>query len=104
MGVILLAGSTLPDRPLGEGPYYNTKIIVCSKIDEQIKLYAVCSQDLNEIKEQLSNMEENDDNYDMIAPNTQNIELQDDAEGAQDLHPGLTESCDLSEDIGFHLL
>ena len=71
-----------------------------AKIDEQMKLYAVCSQDLNEIEEQLSNMEENDENYDMIAPNTQNIELQDEAEGAQDLHPDLTESYDLSEDIG----
>jgi len=71
-----------------------------AKIDEQMKLYAVCSQDLNEIEEQLSNMEENDDNYDMIAPNTQNIELQDEAEGTQDLHPDLTESYDLSEDIG----
>ena len=45
-------------------------------------------------------MEENGNNYDLIAPNTQNIELQDEAEGAQDLHPDLTESYDLSEDIG----
>ena len=36
----------------------------------------------------------------MIAPNTRNIELQDGAEGAQDLHPDLTERYDLSEDIG----
>ena len=46
-------------------------------------------------------MEDGDDYYyDMIAPNTQNLELQDEAEGAQDLHPDLTESYDLSEDIG----
>ena len=45
-------------------------------------------------------MEENGNNYDLITPNTQNIELQDEAEGAQDLHPDLTESYDLSEDIG----
>ena len=71
-----------------------------AKIGEQMKLYTVCNQDLNAIEEQLSNMEDNDDNYDMIAPDTQNKGLQDDAEGAQDLHPDLTESYDLSEDIG----
>ena len=38
-----------------------------AKIDEQMKLYVVCSQDLNEIEEQLTNMEEEDDNYDMTA-------------------------------------
>ena len=65
-----------------------------------MKLYAVCSQDLNEIEEKLSSMEENGNNYDLIAPNTQNVELQDEAEGAQDLHPDLTERYDLSEDIG----
>lgn len=45
-------------------------------------------------------MEDNDDNYDMIGPNTQDLELQDEAEGAQYLHPDLTVSYDLSEDIG----
>lgn len=65
-----------------------------------MKLYADCRQDLNEIKEKLSSMEENGNNYDLIAPNTQNIKLQDQAEDAQDLHPDLTESYDLSEDIG----
>ena len=80
--------------------YQEHCLLLKAKIDEQMKLYAVCSQDLNEIEEQLSNMEENDDSCDMIAPNTQNIELQDEAEGAQDLHPELTESYDLSEDIG----
>ena len=51
-----------------------------------MELYAVCSEDLNEIEEQLGNMEENDDSYDMIIPNAQNTELQDEAEGAQDFH------------------
>ena len=35
-----------------------------------------------------------------ILLNTQNLEPQDEEEGAQDLHPDLPESCDLSEDIG----
>ena len=65
-----------------------------------MKLNAVFGEDLNEIEEQLGSMEENDVNYDMIAPNTQNTELQDEAEGAQDLHPYLTKRFDLSEYIG----
>ena len=63
-----------------------------------MELYAVCSEDLNEIEEQFGNMEENDGSFDMIIPNAQNTELQDEAEGAQDLHPDLTQSYDLSED------
>ena len=63
-----------------------------------MELYAVCSEDLNEIEEQFGNMEENDGSFDMIIPNAQNTELQDEAEGAQDLHPDLTKSYDLSED------
>lgn len=45
-----------------------------------MKLNAVFGEDLNEIEEQLGSMEENDVYYDMIAPNTQNTELQDEAE------------------------
>ena len=45
-------------------------------------------------------MENNDDNYHLIAPATQNIERQDESEGAQDLHPDLNENYDLSSDIG----
>ena len=69
-------------------------------IDEQMKLYAMCSDDLNEIQNQLNNMEENDDNYDLIAPGTQNIELQDELEGTQDLHVDFNENYDLSGDLG----
>ena len=62
-----------------------------------MKQYALCSQDdLNEIQEQLNNMENGDDNYyDMIAPNPQKLELQDEEEGVQALHPDLTETYDL---------
>ena len=46
-------------------------------IDEQMKLYAMCTDDLNEIQNQLNNMEDTDDNYDRIASGTQSIEFQD---------------------------
>ena len=69
-------------------------------IDEQIKLYAICSQDLNEIQEQLNNMDDDDDNYDLIAPGMQNIERLDESEGTQDLHPELNGHYDLSGDLG----
>ena len=55
-------------------------------IDYQMKFYAICSQDMNDIQEQLHNMEDNDEYYDLIAPGTQNIERQDESEGTQDLH------------------
>ena len=35
-------------------------------IDEQMKQYAMCSEDLNEIQDQLNNMDENDANYDLV--------------------------------------
>ena len=65
-----------------------------------MKLYAMCSDDLNEIQNQLSNMEDNDDNYDLIAPVAQNIELQDELEGTQDLHADFNENYDLYGDLG----
>ena len=45
-------------------------------------------------------MDNDDDDYDLIAPATQNIERQDKSEGAQDLHPDFNENYDLSSDIG----
>ena len=69
-------------------------------IDEQMKQYAMCTEDLNEIQDQLDNMDGNDANYDLIAPGTQNIECQDESEGARDLHPDFNEHYDLSGDLG----
>ena len=43
-------------------------------------------------------MEDTDDNYDRIAPGAQSIELQDEFEGTQDLHPDFNENYDLSGD------
>ena len=69
-------------------------------IDDQMKFYAICSQNMNEIQEQLNNMDDNDENFDLIAPGTQNIERQDESEGTQDLHPEFNENYDLSGDLG----
>ena len=75
-------------------------LIVKDLIDAQMKLYAVCSDDLNKINEYISGLVESEDQFDSIAPLTQNIEYQDEAEGQQDLHPDFNENYDLSEDVG----
>ena len=79
--------------------YQEHFLLVEDAIDEQMKQYAICSENLNDIQEHLNNIEESDE-YDLIAPLTQNMEYQDDAEGMQDLHPDFNESYDLSDDIG----
>ena len=60
-------------------------------IDKQMKKYAICSEDLNEIEQHLNTTDCNENLFDFTATNTQNIELQDEAEGAEDLHPDLNE-------------
>ncbi|CAB4004954.1 Hypothetical predicted protein [Paramuricea clavata] len=70
---------------------------VKNTIDEQMKCYAMCSEDLNVTQDQLNNVEDSDENYDLIAPGTQNIEHQD--EDAQELHPEFNETYDLSGDL-----
>ena len=40
------------------------------------------------------------DRYDDIAPCTQSVEQQDEAEGDKDLHPDFNESYNLSDDLG----
>ena len=64
-----------------------------------MKQYAVCSEDLNNIQEHL-NDDDNEDQFDSIAPVTQATEAQDEDEGNQNLHPDLNEQYDMSEDIG----
>ncbi|CAB4032107.1 ATP-dependent DNA helicase PIF1, partial [Paramuricea clavata] len=86
---------------LGNCPSYKERYLqVKNAIDQQMKQYAICSEDLNDIQQQLNNMEDNDDNYDLIAPGTQNIEREDESEGTQDLHPDLNANYDLSGDLG----
>ena len=69
-------------------------------IDEQMKQYAVCSDDLNEIQAHMIGCDKNEDQFDSIASCTQGIEYQDEDEGLQDLHPDFSENNDLSQDIG----
>ena len=80
--------------------YQEHYLQVENRIDEQMKLYAMCSDDMNEIQNQLNDMEDNDEHYDLIAPGTKNIELQDESEGTQDLHPDFNENYDLAGDLG----
>ena len=60
----------------------------------------MCSNNINEIQDQLNSMVDNDDNYDLLPPGTQNTEQQDESEGTKDLHPDLNENYDLSGDLG----
>lgn len=41
-----------------------------------------------------------EDSYDIIAPYTQNVEQQDQADSDTDLHPDFNKSYNLSDDIG----
>jgi hypothetical protein len=68
------------------------------EIGEQMRQYAVCSEDLNEIQHHLQECD--DDMFDTIAPVTQDTERQDEDEGNTDTHPDLNEAYDLSEDLG----
>lgn len=40
------------------------------------------------------------DSYDLIAPATQSVELQDEAEGSRDLHSDFNENYNFADDIG----
>ena len=68
------------------------------EIGEQMKQYAVCSEDVDEIQQHLN--DDNEDQFGSIAAVTQDTELQDEDVGNQDLHPDLNEQYDMSEDIG----
>ena len=80
--------------------YQEYYLLLKEQIDKQMMQYAVCSEDLNEIEQDLHNTDYNDEQFDPIAPNTQNVELQDEAEGTEDLHPDFSENYDLSDDLG----
>ncbi|CAB3983616.1 ATP-dependent DNA helicase PIF1 [Paramuricea clavata] len=70
------------------------------EIREQMRQYAVCTEDLNEIGHHLQECDDND-MYDTIAPVTQDVERQDEDEGCTDTHPDLNETFDhLSENLG----
>ena len=68
------------------------------EITEQMRQYAVCSEDLNAIQHHLQECD--DDLYDTIAPVTQHAERYDQDEGNTDTHPDLIYTKNLSEDLG----
>ena len=80
--------------------YQEHYFLLKERIDNQMLQYAICSEDLTEIELHLQNADCNEDQFNLIAPNTQNIELQDEAEGTEDLHPDFSENYDLSDDLG----
>ena len=55
--------------------YQEYYLLLKEQIDKQMMQYAVCSEDLNEIEQDLHNTDYNDEQFDPIAPNTQNVEL-----------------------------
>ena len=77
--------------------YEDRCMVLPNVIKEQMKQYAVCNEDFNEIQQQINQIE---DRYDDIAPCTQNIERQHQAEGDQDLHPDFSGNYNLSDDLG----
>ena len=80
--------------------YQEHYLLLKEKIEKQMLQYAVCSEDLHKIEQHLHNADYSDEHFDSIAPNTQNIELQDEGEGTEDLHPDFSETYDLSHDLG----
>lgn len=75
-------------------------LLLKEEIDKQMRQYAVCSEDVNEIEQHLHDTEFSDSQNDLVAPNAQNAELQDEALGNEDLHPEFNEHYDLSDDLG----
>jgi len=83
---------------LGTFSSYQERYMALSKlIDKQMKEYAVCDEDLNEIQQDMNRIEES---YETVAPCTEQFEQQDYNEGVQDLHPDFNESYNLSNDLG----
>ncbi|PFX25823.1 hypothetical protein AWC38_SpisGene9511 [Stylophora pistillata] len=77
--------------------YEDICMVLSNVIKEQMKQNAVFNEDFNEIQQQINQIE---DRYDHIAPCTQNIERQQQAEGDQDLHPYLCGNYNLSDNLG----
>ena len=77
--------------------YKERYILLSNVISKQMEQYAVCNQDFNEMEQEMTSVE---DSYDSIAPATQSVELQDEAEGSRDLHPDFNENYNFADDIG----
>ena len=80
--------------------YQERYLLLKAQIDKQMLQYAICSEDLTEIELHLQNADCNEDQFNLIAPNKQNVELHDEAEGTEELHPDFRENYDLSDDLG----
>ena len=74
------------------------------KINEKVKEFSLCNIDFNDIQEHINDMDDMDNQYDIIAPTTQNAECQDEMEGNQDLEPDFNENYNLADDIGIPLV
>jgi hypothetical protein len=78
--------------------YKDHYMACCEQINQQMKQYAVCAEDLDNIQH---NLDENDDHeFDTIVPVTQHAELQDENEGNIDLQPDFSGRYDISNDLG----
>ena len=60
--------------------YQERYMLLFNAIEKQMKQYAICNEDLNEVQQEMNTLEESY-MYDTIAPCTQNIEHRDQAEG-----------------------
>ena len=72
-------------------------MLLSNATNDQMKQYAVCNQDFNEIQQDMGRTE---DRYGDIAPCTESLEQQDQAEGDHDLHSDFTGNYNLLDDLG----
>ena len=77
--------------------YQEGYMLLSDAINNQMKQYAVCNEDFHEIQQEMNRIEER---FDEIAPCTQSLEHEDQAEGDQDLHPDFSRNYNLSDDLG----
>ena len=77
--------------------YQDRYMLLSNAINDQMKQYAVCNQDFNEIQKDMGRIE---DRYGDIAPCTESLEQQDQAEGDHDLHSDFTGNYNLLDDLG----
>ena len=80
--------------------YQERYLLLKEEIDTKIRKYALCSEDLSDIEQHSHSFDSDEHAFDSIALNTENVELQDEAEGTEDLHPDFNENYDLSSDLG----
>ena len=97
-GLFLLHGGIEGADLLGVFSSYQERYMLLSDaINKQMKQYAVCNEDFHEIQQEMNRTEER---FDEIAPCTQSLEHEDQAEGDQDLHPDFSGNYNLSDDLG----